>query len=61
VIGSLLKLLGHPLSQEVPRDNAQQSAMRLARRRRQREDVEAYLSALEDEPRQTRGAQDAPA
>ena len=50
MIGTLVKLLGRPLSQQVPRANAQQAATRLAHRRRLREEVDAYLAALDDEP-----------
>ncbi len=50
MIATLVKLLGRPLSQQVPRANAQQAATRLAHRRRLREEVDAYLAALDDEP-----------
>jgi hypothetical protein len=49
MIGSLMRMLRDPMSQEVARTNAQQAAARLAHRRRQRDDVNRYLAQLKVE------------
>ena len=46
MIGSLMRLLPGLLNQDVARSNAQQAAVRLTYRRRQREEVDAYLARL---------------
>ena len=46
MIGSMVRLLRDPFGQDIALSNAQQSAARLAHRRRQREDVDAYLAQL---------------
>lgn len=44
--GSLMRLMRGPLSQELARANARQAAGRLARLRREREEVDAFLAQL---------------
>lgn len=46
MIASVVRLLRDPFKQDVARTNAQQAAARLAHRRRQRQEVEAYLAQL---------------
>lgn len=54
MIGSIVRLLPNPFTQDVARTNAQQAAARLAHRRRERQEVEVYL-AQHSEPSGTRG------
>lgn len=46
MIGSMVRLLRDPFNQDIARTNAQQAAARLAHRRRQRQEVEAFLAQL---------------
>lgn len=46
MIGSMVRLLRDPFNQDVARTNAQQAAARLAHRRRQRQEVEAFLAQI---------------
>ena len=48
MIMTMVSLLRHPLNQDVALRNAQQATARLAHRRRQREEVAAYLAQLSD-------------
>lgn len=47
---SVTSRLRDPLSQQVARSNAQQAATQLGHLRRQREEVDAYLTQLPDKP-----------
>lgn len=53
MIGSIVRLLPNPFTQDIARTNAQQAA-RLAHRRRERQEVEVYL-AQHSGPSGTRG------
>jgi hypothetical protein len=55
VKGTLITtLLGRLLSQEVARTNASRAAMRMQHRRRQHDDVEAFLAAHHHDPAKRR-------
>lgn len=49
MIGSLLRVIRAPMSQEVARTNAQQATVRLAQRRRQCYEVDRFLAQLTEE------------
>ena len=53
MIRSMVRLLRDPFVQDVARTNAQQAAARLAHRRRERQEVEAYLAQLPGPTRAT--------
>jgi hypothetical protein len=55
VKGTLTTMLGRLLSQEVARTNASHAAMRMRHRRRQRDDVEAFLAAHHHDAAERRG------
>ncbi len=46
MIDSVVRVLRDPLNQRAARTNAQQAAARLAHRRREREQVDAFLAQL---------------
>ncbi len=50
MIDSVVRVLRDPLNQRVALTNAQQAAARLAHRRREREQVDAFLAHLSPRP-----------